>query len=81
MMSVALNAITQFLSLPLPGADTVDYLEPNELQLEEPFPSTWNPWVTVIAFRVSVNAIFIKDLLVAIPPFGKLQDFSDSTLM
>lgn len=38
MMSVALNAITQFLSLPLPGADTVDYLEPNELQLEEPFP-------------------------------------------
>ena len=80
MMSVALNAITQFLSLPLPGADSVDYLEPNELQLEEPFPCIWNPWVTVIAFRVSVNVIFM-DLSVAISPFGRLKDFSDSTLI
>jgi len=31
------------LGLPLPGADLVDYLEPNELQLEEPFPRIWNP--------------------------------------
>ena len=63
---------------PSPGADLVDYLEPNELQLEELFPCIWNPWVTVIAFRVSVNVIF-KDLLVAISPFGSLNYFSNST--